>query len=146
VVLIKHHADVNYVNKAGRTPLHWAARNGQVSTCAWLASRGADVNATAKDAVNTFHWAVWGRHIPTCEWALAAGVDSMAVNRWGCSAIHWAGAAGDVALCKWLSDIPGMDFSQRNNQGHDGLKKAAWNGHWELCEWLLEGATLITLP
>eukprot|EP00959_Pyramimonas_sp_CCMP1952_P381262 7988823-Pyramimonas_sp.AAC.1 len=92
-LLIKHHADVNYVNRAGRTALHWAARNGHVEACAWLASHGADVHATAKDNVNTFHWAVWGRNIATCEWALAAGVDPLAVNRWGCSAIHWAGAA-----------------------------------------------------
>lgn len=35
-------------------------------------------------------------------------------------------------------DEVGLDFGLRNNQGHDGLMKAAWNGARELCELLLQ--------
>ena len=69
-------------------------------------------------------------------WALRVGVDHHALNRWGCSAVHWAASAGDVAMCRWLLER-GLDFSLRNQQGHCGLCKAAWNGHAGLVEWML---------
>ena len=58
--LAKH--GIAYTNAArlerrtGRNALHWAARNGMVDACSWLASRGADVHATTK--VRT------GSHLP----------------------------------------------------------------------------------
>ena len=99
---------------------------------------GANPKQVTHDGVNLFHWAVFGRCIETCRWSIAAGADPQGLNRWGCSAIHWAASTGDVELCSWLRDEVGLDFKQRNNQGHDGLMKAAWNGAAELCGVLLE--------
>ena len=136
--------DVNAPNGSSRTPLHWAARNGHAATCAWLAAGGddgggADVELTSKDGVNVFHWAVWSGSLETCRWALRSVRRDLvlAVNRWGCDATHWAAATGNVQLCAWVAADAGLDFEKRNNQGHDGLMKAAWNGHAALCAFLL---------
>jgi ankyrin repeat protein len=67
---------------------------------------------------------------------VSAGADPHALNRWGCSAVHWAASTGDIALCEFLATL-GLDFAQHNNQGHDGLMKAAWNGAAALCAHLL---------
>jgi len=130
---------VDLANKSGRTALHWAARNGRAAACEWLTKRGASVESTTADGINVFHWSVWSADLETCRWAASSGVDVTARNRWGCTCVHWAAATGSLSLCKWLRDGPvGADFRAQNNQGHDALFKAAWNGHRALAEWLLD--------
>jgi len=136
VLLHEFSASIDYSGRSGRTALHWAARNSQTEICQWLVEQGADPLKVTHDGVNLFHWAVFGRSIDTARWTISTGADPAACNRWGCSAIHWAASTGDTALCLWLEDEVGLDFALCNNQGHDGLMKAAWNGAWELCRHL----------
>jgi ankyrin repeat protein len=44
-LLLSHGADVNAKGSDGQTPLHFAARQGQLQAVQWLVKRGADVNA-----------------------------------------------------------------------------------------------------
>lgn len=44
-LLLSHGADVNAKGSDGQTPLHFAARQGQLQAVEWLIKRGADVNA-----------------------------------------------------------------------------------------------------
>ena len=44
-LLLSHGADVNAKGNDGQTPLHFAARQGQLQAVEWLVKRGADVNA-----------------------------------------------------------------------------------------------------
>jgi ankyrin repeat protein len=59
-------ADVNAKTKRGRTPLHWAALNGQnrghKEIAELLIAKGADVNAKANDGTTPLDWAIgWER-------------------------------------------------------------------------------------
>ena len=131
-------ANVNFVHgKQKRTAVHWAARNGHSSMIRHLAARGADLKASTIDGVNALAWAVFSGNLETCRTLLELGVDPSARNRWGCGLIHWGAANGSVEMCKWLVVACKLDFSLQNQQQHDGLAKAAWNGHRDLCEWLL---------
>lgn len=129
---------VDQTNRSGRTALMWSARNAQAAACAHLRDRyAADILATTKDGINVFHWAVWSGDLDTCRWALAAGAESASENRWGCTAVHWASATGSVEMCEYLVSLGTLDFARPNNQGHNALHKAAWNGRGPLVEWLL---------
>ena len=126
------------LTEGSSTALHWAARNGHADMVKHLAKRGANVQFGTTDGVNALAWAVFSGDIDTCRVLLDLGVDPLARNRWKCGLGHWAGATGSIELCRWLADTAGVDFAMQNEQLHDGLAKAAWNGHRELCEWLLE--------
>jgi hypothetical protein len=53
----------------GRTPLHWACRNGHLETCELLvASHGADLRATSSDGTTCLHWSLWNGHADVAEW------------------------------------------------------------------------------
>ncbi len=67
-------ADVNAVDNAGWTPLHWAAYFGRPYTCTYLIRRGANVNALSAERIDRrYH----GRQTPL-DVAEAAGHDEVA--------------------------------------------------------------------
>jgi ankyrin repeat protein len=61
--------DIRATKKArGRTPLHYACRNGCLETAKLLVELGADVDARAKHDVSPFQLAVWQNHMDVCRW------------------------------------------------------------------------------
>jgi len=48
-VLLSHDADINAKDNEGQTPLHYAARQGQIQAVEWLLKHGADVNPRDKN-------------------------------------------------------------------------------------------------
>lgn len=78
-----------------RTPLHYACRNGCLTTARCLVEElGANVNARAKHGVTPFQLAVhvWRNHLHVCQWLVEqCGVDPCQVNDFDCGAvIGWA--------------------------------------------------------
>lgn len=136
--------DIPATKKANRrTPLHYAARNGCLEAAKLLVELGADVNARAKHGVSPFQLAVWQNNLDICRWLVEEhGVDPLQLNDFDCGAVHWIGicpqtrAEGILALAKWLNDQNGIDFHQRQRQGHTPLHKAAWGGHLALIRYL----------
>ena len=43
-ILLDHYAEVNYLDKYGETPLHWASMLGQTDAAALLLADKADIN------------------------------------------------------------------------------------------------------
>lgn len=129
--------DVNDKNKTGRTALHWAARNGKLSCCEFLVSHGAEYAYKTPDGISSLAWAVWSGEVAAVKFFISLGVNPRDINRWGCGLIHWAAAGGVLELCRYLKEEVGLDFSLQNNQGHNGLTKAAWNNHQHICHYLL---------
>ena len=148
---------------SGRTPLHYACRNGALTTAQYLVNElGADVNARAKHGVTPFQLAIWRNQLEICQWLVhQCGVDPAQVNDFGCGAVHWLGIspvecadgvdgenddhdnparirAGKALIqtAQWLAKQPGVDFQAKQNTGHTALHKAAWLGHTALCEYL----------
>lgn len=138
------HVDIPATRKArGRTPLHYACRNGCLDAAKLLVSLGAKVDERAKHGVSPFQLAIWQNHLNICEWLVEEeNVDPAQVNDFDCGAIHWIGicqvsradfstdesvettdGSGLLPLAKWLARQTGIDFRKRQRQGHTALHK-----------------------
>ena len=134
----------------GRTPLHYACRNGFLQASRRLVELGATVDARAKHGVSPFQLAVWQNHLDICRYLVEEqGVDPAQLNEFDCGAVHWLGlcppSAADgplmqgemlLPMAKWLAALDGIDFSIRQRQGHSPFHKAAWGAHIALLRWL----------
>ena len=91
-----------------------------------------------KNESTAFDWAVFGGHRPTMD-LLAAhpGVDINGMNRFGCAAVQWAAAAGNVGTLRWLQER-GLSLGHVNAANHGAVMKAAWKGHMEALQWLVQ--------
>jgi hypothetical protein len=146
--------DVAATRKArGRTPLHYACRNGCLEAAKRLVVElGAAVGSRAKHGVTPFQLAVWRNHLPLARWLVEeCGVDPTQTNDFGCGAVHWLGIApperadgGEEAgsallpMAAWLAEQPGISFAARQKQGHTALHKASWMGHLAFARYLRE--------
>jgi ankyrin repeat protein len=122
----------------GRTPLHYAARNGHLDVCKLLVC-GADVPADAKayDRTTPMHLAVWQGHLEVADWLLSVCDNLHSLNEYGCDVSHWAAMRGDVPTARWLVG-KGVTMRTTNLVGHTSLHKAAQLGHGEFVRYLAE--------
>ena len=76
VRLIEKQPDlIDSTDKLGWTPLHWAARSGQVEVVRMLIDSGADVNYADEKAGTPLHMAVYSGHGDVAELLIAKGAD-----------------------------------------------------------------------
>ena len=61
--LVKHGADATAQNNDGRTPLHFASREGHVAIAKFLVENGADVSAQSKDGHTPLYLALQKGHV-----------------------------------------------------------------------------------
>ncbi len=155
---------VNSKLAKGRTPLHYACRNGHLEVVRTLIEKyGANPATKAKQGVTPFQLAVWQNRFDVCRYLVeeCGVVASDDVNIFGCGPIHWLGiipsrranfqnstSNGDgsdnekssgedlMPLAKWLISQPNIDVHAKQNQGHTVLHKAAWGAHLALVKYL----------
>lgn len=153
---------VEHRKAQGRTPLHYACRNGHLEATIWLIERqgGANPHVKAKHGVTPFQLAVWQNHLPVCQYLVdhCGVIAANEVNDFDCGPVHWLGIAPTerancgiagsevtytdgrdlLPLAQWLAAQPGMDFRKKQRQGHSALHKASWGGHLALVQYLHE--------
>lgn len=147
---------------AGRTPLHYAARNGFLEAATCLVEEfGANCNALAKHRVTPFQFAMFQNQLRIATWLVnTCKVNVFDTNDYGCNALHWlaicpALRAGEngidlIPTAEWLLTVQNTQHQLSPNdqvidlltatqkQGHNVLHKAAWLGHIELIRYLHE--------
>ena len=148
---------------AGRTPLHYAARNGCLQAAQCLIQEfHAPPQARARHGVTPLHLALFQNQLPLAQYLLDASrrsgsaVDPLfQTNDYGCNLAHWlaicpasrAGPQGGVDLIRtaeWLHHEQQKTpqaydlFHATQTQGHTVLHKAAWLGHVALIRYLHE--------
>jgi hypothetical protein len=145
---------------AGRTPLHYACRNGHLEAAKYLIQvHSANVHVKDHKGVSPFQLAVWQNHLDMCRFLVedCQVVAHLDVNSFGCGPVHWLGIvpfhrANDntstshsdddgnalLPLAEWLTSQPKINVFTKQNTGHTALHKAAWGGHMALVKYLHE--------
>jgi len=92
----------------GATPLHYAARQGNVALVNHLLADERLRNATAGDGASPLHWAAMaGSHGPTTRALVEGGLSPDAPGPLGLSPVHLAALFGNVAALDALLDLGG---------------------------------------
>lgn len=148
--------DINLANKEGRTPLHYAALQGNVEIAKILLENGADVNVADKDTdpetalafrgnegKAPLHYAVENGHVEVARLLLQKGANVNLKDEDGCTPLYEAVFKGDVIIAKFLlengADIEAKDNRgrtplgiSRSNEVRNRLKTTVLAGLWEM--------------
>lgn len=87
-VLLEYKADVNAKSKSGYTPLHFAARQGDLESARMLVKAGADVNAKDRRKVGPLLTATVRGNVDLAIFLLQHGADANA-DATGYTPLHW---------------------------------------------------------
>lgn len=133
---------VNTHDRLGKTPLHWAARNGDSDAVELLIEWKAHVNVRDVEKWTPLHEACWSGNERCVTLLLDAGGDVRAEDQYGQTplfSIAWAGC-GLVALLVQR----GGEIDHRNHDGETVLHHAAWEGCSDIIdELVMHGADII---
>jgi ankyrin repeat protein len=136
-------ADVNKVDKTGRTPLHWVAINGHAAIVELLLEYGADVNKVDNnDNIPLFTAAYSNADKDTVELLLKAGTNVNQTDKNGNTLLYLAATQSKTGTVKLLLNA-GADVNQVDKYGDTPLAISANEGHKDIVELLLNaGATI----
>ena len=115
-ILIKAGADVNAVDKNGRTPIRMAARYGNVAMVSVLIKAGADVNAADKNGRTPIRMATGYGYKVVVSMLIKAGADVNAADRYGSTPLHLAAEKGHKKVALLLVNA-GADVNATDKFG-----------------------------
>lgn len=146
----------------GKTPLHYAARNGHVHCIEYLLEEQLwnqsshqipfahtntkhHVDEKSGEGTTPLHLACYGGH-PNAVKILVEkyGANPHATNDWGCTCAHWAAMTLSKSedsvreLCSYLSEHCGISFTDTQGQGHTALHKAAHRNNQHVIRWMAD--------
>ena len=121
---------------SGDTPLHKAARIGDVSEVKKLLAKGAEVNAETSDGWTPLHEAASKGHLNVVKALLAKGAAVNAKNKYGYTPLHYAARHGHLDVVKALL-AKGAEVDAKNKDGKTPLHYAAEDGHLDVVKELL---------
>ncbi len=114
-----------YSSDAGNTPLHFAARTGELDVITTLLEAGADVAAVNVRSVTPLHMAV--QNPEAARALIEAGANVNAVDLAGRSPLHWAANIASAETVALFIDH-NADINLRDKNGQAPLHLAATNG------------------
>jgi ankyrin repeat protein len=120
-------------HESGRTPLHWAARNGQIDVAELLLSNKADVNAKDKEDITPLHLAGYKAMV---ELLLANKAQVNARSATDMTPLHVAARAGKKDAVELLLANK-ADINAKDNNGDTPLHMVADEGLEDMVELLL---------
>ena len=118
------------------TPLVWAARTGNLESCAFLLAQGAEAGAADRSGQTPLAYAAARGDAELGRELLRAGADPNAADGGGVTPLHRAGARGSFELVELLLDA-GASLAAADKEGETPLHAAAAAGRLEVCEYLL---------
>lgn len=126
----------------GRTPLSWAAGNGQeASTKLLLASKRADPGSKDKNGESPLSWAAELGHVSTLQAMLDKGADPNIPNASSQTPLSLAAQSGHTTAVKLLLRR-GADANFKDRMSMSPLAWAACRGHSTVADVLLKQANI----
>ena len=129
--------DINQIDFTGSTPLHWAARSGDVGVVKALLGRGG-VNLDTPDNGDTpLHVAACFAREDVMEILIQQDINPHKPNFNGQTAFYHASARGHEGIVKILLEQDGVNPDGSDVFGQRPLRSAAQNGHGGMVKLLL---------
>lgn len=104
LLVLERGANIDAVDRWGRTALIWAIENKQHPATLTLLSIGADPNLKTRDGSNALHVAIFMRQAKIVEELLERGASIHVATRDGFIPLHIAALAGHEAIIRLLLD------------------------------------------
>ena len=99
---IKYGAKLNYRDLKSRTPIHYAAMNGNLDVMALLYYHGASLDVRDLKGRTPLMFAAQGNHISVIEWLLQHHCRLLDQDSRGRSVLHWAVSGGSVQAVEFF--------------------------------------------
>ena len=140
-LLLVHAKDIDpdRQDKAGRTPLSWAAEYGQTEVVRTLLCDGrVDPERQDNEGQTPLSWAAKNGQTEVCNALLCDGhVDPDRQDKAGRTPLSWAAEYGHTEVVKTLLCNGRVDPDRQGDDGRTPLSWAAENGHLEVVKTLL---------
>lgn len=133
--IINSVTDVNFTDKDGWTPLHWAIFKDNKDIVELLISKGANINAKDNRGMSPLNTAAWYGHKDIAELLLASGANISDKTNGGNAPLHSAVSHKSVVelLLNW-----GADINDRGNAAYTPLHAAVVSGNNDTAKLLLD--------
>lgn len=141
--LLENGANIDAVDKNGKTALHLSAINGKVEILKLLLEYGANIDACDNLYITALHYSVDNGHFKISNLLLSFGANIDAVDGYGLTAFHYSVDKGHFKISKLLNDY-GANIDTVDNCGYNSvgifiaLHKNTRDGHYEVLETLQE--------
>lgn len=93
---------IDPVNSTGRTPLHFAARIGNIKCIQLLIQYGANINQQDFDGQTCLHLCARLNHVPAVKYLLSMGINNLILDKNNKMAIDLARLENNLEICKLL--------------------------------------------
>jgi len=134
---------VNFKDKDGRTPLHWASRGIHLDVLAYLVEHGANVNARDNDRVTALHSLSYRGDAGAMEILITEGADVEVKEVNGMTPLMYAAYGGQKAATTLLLKH-GASIKVKDETGLTVADIAADQGHEMLSQYLLSIGSELT--
>jgi ankyrin repeat protein len=137
---IDKRCELDQCDSSGRTPLSWAAENGQEATAKQL----LDTKQVDVDSKDKYGWTPLSRAAANGQEATAKQlldtkqVDVNSKDKYGRTPLSWAAGYGREATVKQLLDTKQVDVDSKDKYGWTPLSRAAANGQEATVKQLLD--------
>ncbi|KAJ6190354.1 hypothetical protein N7519_000375 [Penicillium mononematosum] len=132
--ILNENWEINATDPTGQTALHMAADRGREDVVHTLTKQNADHGLKDNKDRTALSLAVFGGHESTAKLLRNAGADPN-VHQKGITLLQQAGMLNNNTAIKILGGL-GADLDTRN--GFNAIEHAAWNGHVEIIETLVQ--------
>jgi ankyrin repeat protein len=140
--LLKNDYDLYPRDSHGRTPLSWAAANGNEAVVKLLLGKGAKLESKDRRGRTPLSWAAANGNEAVVKLLLGKGAKLESKDRCGRTPLLWAVDNGHEAVVKLLLEN-GVELESKDDYGQTPLSWAADNGDEAVVKLLLEnGAEL----
>lgn len=110
-----------------KSPLHHAAREGQITAAEYLISKGLRVNARDRSLKTPLHYAALYGHSLMMDLLINEGADSKSRDASGRTALHFACSSWSVESVCLLLNLSPEEVHLGDNVGRTPLLYAVWN-------------------
>ncbi|XP_054156102.1 26S proteasome non-ATPase regulatory subunit 10-like [Oppia nitens] len=123
-------------NSTDRSPIHWAASDGNKELVRKLIADGADIDATDEMGWTPLMIACSAGHYDIVQTLVEHKADINAVNSTGQSALHYAASKDRLDIAKYLIDS-GCHINLRDKLNQTPLHRSASRGFHKIVDLLL---------